>query len=62
MGLDFLLLILSEPWLTSWAFLIFEGPLVLDFNTRNILDLNKVLNYIYIDKICFFIHLFFNKI
>ena len=43
MSLDFLLPILNEHWLTDWAFLVFEGPLILDFNTCNILDLNTRL-------------------
>ena len=35
--------LINGPWLTDWASPIFEGPLVLDFNTCNILDLNRVL-------------------
>ena len=44
MGLGFLLLILSGHWLEDWAFLIFEGPSVLVFNTNNILDLNTIFS------------------
>ena len=43
MSLGFLLPILNGPWLADWAFLIFKGPLVLDFNTGNILDPNTSL-------------------
>ena len=43
MSLGFLLPILNGRWHTDWAFLIFEGPLVMDFNTCNILDLNTLL-------------------
>ena len=41
MSLGFLLPILNGPWLTDLAFLIFEGPLALSFNTYKILDLNN---------------------
>jgi len=41
MSLGFFLPILNGSWLTDWVFLIFEGPLVLDFNTCNILDINN---------------------
>ena len=40
MSLGFHLPNLIGPWLVDWAFLIFKGLLVLDFNTCNILDLN----------------------
>ena len=39
MGLGFLLPILNGPWLTDWAFLIFEVLFALDLDTCNILIL-----------------------
>jgi len=45
MGLgSFFFLILSELWMANWAFLILKGPLALDFNTCDILDLNNGIN------------------
>ena len=41
MRLGFHLPISNGHWLTDWAFLILEGPLILDFNTCNMLDLNN---------------------
>ena len=42
MNLSFFLPILNGPWLKDWAFLIFKGPLVLDFKTCNILNISNI--------------------
>lgn len=52
MRLGFHLPILNGPWFTDWAFLILEVPLILDFNTCNMLDLNNgyILFFLYEKK------------